>query len=383
MKYFGLIWAGLWRKRTRTLFTFLSIVVAFLLFGVLRGVNSTFNRLVDAGRLDILITANPSGLPIPLAELPQIQAIPGITTVTYRSAFIGYFQSVKNGVAVIAVDPQNALLTMPPDSRLPAAELAEFRRTRTGALISARLAERLHWKIGDHVPVQALNAPTKDGSSVWTFDIVGIYESESNPAQQALVMNYLYFDSDRAAENGTVQLYVEQIADASRATEIANAIDDRFVNSGDPTRTDTERGYAQAQLDEIGDLEFFVDAIVGAAFAALFLLTGSIMMQSFRERIPEFAVMKAMGFSDGTIATLVLCEAVLLCVGAALIGLLIASVLLLAMGGASGGNLPSIRLPLVVVLYGVIAATAIALASTIPAAWRVKWLTVVDALAAQ
>ena len=380
MNYLGLIWAGLWRKRARTIFTFLSIVMAFLLFGVLQGVNTYLNRLIDAGRLDVLLTTNPSGLPIPLAELPQIQALAGVAAVTYRSGFVGYFQSVSNVVPVSAVDPQNALLTMPANSKVASAELNEFRHTRTGAIVSARLAQRLHWKIGDHVPVRAY-APKKDGSPVWTFDIVGIYDNQSNPAQLALLMNYMYFDAERAADNGTVQLYVEKVADATNATAIANAIDNRFVNSASPTHTDTERGYTQASLAEIGDLEFFVDAIVGAAFATLLLLTGSNMMQSFRERVAELAVLKSMGFSDGTLATLVLCEAVVLCGSAAATGLLIASALLQQMGSASGGDIPSIALPWPVILYGVTAAATIAVASALPAALRTKRLSVVDALA--
>lgn len=382
MSYFTLIWAGLRRKRARTVFTFLSILAAFVLYGVLQGVNSTFNRFVDMGRLDVLMTANPIGLPMPLAALPQIQKIPGVSTVTYRSGFVGFYQSITNLVPIFAVDPQNALLMIPADSRVPAEELSDFRRTRTGALVSARLAQRMHWKIGDHVPVQALNVPRKDGSHVWTFDIVGIYPNEgSAPQQLALLMNYLYFDAERAGGNGTVQLYVEKVAEASTATTIANAIDTRFVNSGSPTHTDTERGYAQTSLAELGDLEFFVDAIVGSAFATLLLLTGTSMMQSYRERVSEFAVLKSIGFSDGTLATLVLCEALLLCTVAAALGLFLASALLQVIGGMSGGDIPSIRLPAQVFFYGLIAEVTIALASTLPAAWRTKRLSIVDALA--
>lgn len=379
MNYLGLIWAALWRKRARTIFTFLSIVMAFLLFGVLQGVNSYLNRLIDTGRLDVLLTTNPNGLPIPVAELSQLQAIPGVAAVTYRSGFVGYFQTVSNVVPVAAVDPQNALLAMPPDSRIAPAELSAFRQTRTAALVSARLAQRLHWKIGDHVPVRAY-VPKKDGSPVWTFDIVGIYANQSNPGQLALLMNYMYFDAERAADNGTVQLYVEKVVDGSNATAIANAIDNRFVNSASPSHTDTERAYTQASLAEIGDLEFFVDAIVGAAFATLLLLTGSNMMQSFRERVGELAVLKSIGFSHGTLATLVLAEAVVLCGSAATSGLLIAAVLLQQMGNASGGDIPSIILPWPVILYGFAAAATIAIASTLPAAWRTQRLSVVDAL---
>jgi putative ABC transport system permease protein len=384
VRYLSLIWAGVWRKPARTIFTFLSIVVAFLLFGMLRGVNSSLNQVVDAGRLNVLITANPGGLSLPLAQLSQIEAIPGVAGASYRSMFTGYFQLPINGnfMPVFAVDPRNALLTMPPDARLPASQLENFKRTRTGALISARLAQRFHWKIGDHVPLRAVNVVKKDGSAVWAFDIVGIFATPTNPAQMALVMDYQYFDGERAGDNGTVQFYVEKIADAAQATAIGNAIDGRFVNSANQTHTDTERGYAQAQLSEIGDLEFFIDAIVGAAFATLLMLTGSNMMQSFRDRTKEFAVMKTIGFPDGVVATLVLCEATLLCVSAATMGLLTAAVLLARLGNVSGGDVPPVELSWAVVLYGIAAAALIALASTLPAAWRAKRLTIVAALVA-
>jgi putative ABC transport system permease protein len=287
-----------------------------------------------------------------------------------------------NFMPIFAVDPRNVLLTMPPDSRLPGSQLDDFKRTRTGALISARLAQRFHWKIGDHVPLHAINVVKKDGSYVWTFDIVGIFETPTNPVQVALMMDYRYFDGERAGDNGTVQFYIEKVADASQATAIGNAIDGRFVNSANQTHTDTERGYAQAQLSEIGDLEFFIDAIVGAAFATLLMLTGSSMTQSFRDRTKEFAVMKTIGFSDWVVASLVLCEATLLCVGAAVIGLLMGGVLLSALGAASGGDIPPVKLPWAVVLYGVAAAAIIALASTLPVAWRAKRLSIVAALAA-
>jgi putative ABC transport system permease protein len=383
MRHFRLIWSGLWRKPMRTIFTLLSIVVAFMLFGALQGVNAAFNRVVDLAPSDVLLTKTPQGLSLPMAALPQIQKIPGVTAVSYQSGFIGYFQSVGNIVVVSAVDPQHLHLAMGDDFTVPNDELANFRRTRTGALVSARLAERLHWNVGDQVPVQAISAPKKDGSTVWAFDIVGIYRYPSNLGQLGLVMQYGYFDAARAQGNDTVQFYFEKVADPSKATEIANAIDGRFANSAYPTRTDTQRGYAQAALSQIGDLGFFVDTIIGTAFATLLLLIGSNMMQSFRERIPEFAVMKTIGFRDGTLAALVMCEAVLLCTGAAAIGLLMVSVLLGEVARATAGNLPSVNLPWAYVLYGIIAAAVIALSSTLPAAWHTKRLSIVDALAVQ
>ncbi len=198
-----------------------------------------------------------------------------------------------------------------------------------------------------------------------------------------LLMGYDYFDTARATDNGTVQVYTEKIADASRAGQVANAIDNLFANSSAPTHTDTERATAQAQLAQIGNLDFFVDAIVGAAFFTLLLLTGNTMMQSFRERIREFAVMKTVGFTDVGVALLVLGEAVLLAGGAAALGLLGARGLLPKIASATGGQMPGVHLPLVTFVTGLIAAICLALLATLPAAWRAQRLSITAALVAR
>jgi len=385
MKYLALIWSGLWRKRTRTIFTMVSIVVAFLLFGMLQGIDTSFNQLVDSGRLNVLVTTNPSSLPLPLSYLRQIESVPGVTAVTYNSQIIGYYQVRRNVLFGIAVDPANFFAFDSRTFTVPNDQLQAFIHTRTGILITPSLAERLKWKIGDHIPFRALQGAKKDGSTDWTFDIVGIFDTPGRPnrEQPLILMNYQYFDEARAMANGTVQAYAEKITDASKATEIATAIDNLFGNSSAPTRTETERANGQAQLAQIGDLDFFVDAIVGAAFFTLLLVTGNTMLQAYRERIRDFAVMKTLGFTDGGLVVLMLCEALLLSGGAAAIGLLCAWALLPVLGRTAASiGIPGIHLPWAVVLAGMAVATALALVSTLPAAWRVRRLSIVDALAA-
>lgn len=382
MKYFRLIWSGLWRKKVRTIFTMLSIVVAFLLFGMLQGIDTTFKHLVDQGRLNVLVTTNPAGLPLPLADLSQIEAVHGVTGVTYRALFIGDYQSLRNIMIVLPIDAnffaQNPQFSVSPRDR------DAFLRTRTGALVAQTVAARLGWKAGDRIPIQALNARKKDGTANWTFDIVGTFDIPNNPIREEplVFMNYEYFDKGRATDTGTVQMYQETIADASQAAAISNAIDNLFANSSSRTHTETERANAQGQLAQLGDLDFFVEAIVGAAFATLLLLTGTTLMQAYRERIREFAVMKTIGFTDRRISALVLSEAILLTMGSALLGLLIARALLPAIGAAlSRYGLPGLELPGIVLIIGIGFAALLALVSAVPAAVRAERLSIVDALA--
>ncbi|MGB6451756.1 MAG: ABC transporter permease [Steroidobacteraceae bacterium] len=385
MKYFRLVWTGLSRKKVRTIFTLLSIVIAFLLFGILQGIDTMFKQLVAQGRLNVLDTSNPAGLPLPLADLSQIQAVRGVTQVTYESQFIGDYQSLSNIVVVRPVEAES-FFTANSDFRASPGARAAFLRTRTGALVAQTLAERLGWKVGDQIPIHAFNAPKKGGTSGWTFDIVGTFDIPDSPVRDTplLLVNYPYFDTARAKDTGTVQFYEETIADASQATEVGNAIDNLFANSSNRTVTETERANDESALAQLGDLDFFVEAIVSAAFATLLLLTGTTLMQAYRERIHEFAVMKTFGFTDGGVSALVLSEAMLLTVVAAVLGLTIAHAMLPMLGSLMARvGAPGLRMPWIVFAIGIGYAVLLALVSALPPAWRAQRLTIIDALAAR
>ncbi len=383
MKYLRLIWTGLWRKKVRTIFTLLSIVIAFSLFGMLQGIDTLFDQLVDQGRLNVLHTSNPAGLPLPLADLSQIQAVHGVTQTTYQAQFFGDYQSQRNIVVVRPIDAES-FFALSPDIRVSPEAHAAFLHVRTGVLVAQTLAKQLGWAVGEEIPIHAFNAQKRDGTSEWTFDIVGTFDIPDSPFREAplILMNYPYFDAARAKDTGTVDSYEEMIADASQATEVSAAIDNLFANSPNRTLTQTERADDQSRLAQLGDLDFFVETIVAAAFAALLLLTGTTLMQAYRERIHEFAVMKTLGFTDGGLSVLVLTEAISLTVTAAVLGLLVAQALLPVLGtlmARVGG--PGLRLPWIIFADGIGFAVLLALVSALPAARRAHRLSIIDALA--
>src|SRR5579859_8108617 len=136
MKYFPLIWAGLWRKKTRTIFTLLSILVAFLLFGLLQGVNAAFSRGVEGANLNRLYVQSRISFTenLPFADLPQIEAVPGVTKVAYASWFGPYYQDPKQVIFCFPVDPER-YFGVYPELKLPPDQLQAFVQTRTGAVI--------------------------------------------------------------------------------------------------------------------------------------------------------------------------------------------------------------------------------------------------------
>ena len=379
MKYFPLIWAGLWRKRTRTVLTLLSIVVAFLLFGILQGVNAAFSKGVAGANIDRLYVQSRISFTesLPFADLPQIEAVPGVAVVAYASWFGTYFQDPKNFVFSFPVDAERYFAAYG-EYKLPPEQFDALIHTRTGAVIGRQLAEKYGWKIGDKVPLHSQIWVQKGGSSDWTFDIVGIFDVPEDPASAAqFLFNHSYFDEARSFGKGTVGWYIVKLSDPARAVEVQGAIDHLFANSPNETKTVTEKENAQSFLKQIGDINFIVDGIVGAVLFTLLFLTGNMMMQSVRERIPDFAVLKTLGFSNGGVLALVLGESLLLCLFAAAIGLAGAAAIFPLTKNVVG----VVSLPLIVIFIGLGIAVLLALLSGLPPALRAGRLNIVDALA--
>jgi putative ABC transport system permease protein len=385
VKYLQLVWAALLRRRTRTLFTLLSVIAAFLLFGLLDSVRGAFagagssvnglNRLVTISKITFTMQ-------LPKSLLERIRAVPGVADVTYANWFGGIYQDPKNFFPNEAVSPN--FIDAYPEWRLSAAQRAAFRNTRTGAIVGARLAQQFHWKIGDRIPLQGTIFPQKDGSNTWTFDLVGIYtvtDPKQKAQENALLFNWDYFDEARAFGNGSVGWYVVRVADPARADAIAQAIDAISVNSDHETKTQSERAFQLAFASQFGDIGLIVGAIMAAVFFTLVLLTGNTMAQAVRERIPELAILKTIGFTSGSVLGLLLAEAVLLLVIGGVIGVLIAGSVAAALEAAAGFVFPPIVSSLAVwarslglmLLIGVVV-------GALPA-YRGLRLRVVDALA--
>jgi putative ABC transport system permease protein len=379
MKYFQLIWAGLWRKKVRTILTMLSIIVAFLLFGLLQGVNQGFNSVVQNLNVNRLYTSAKTNMvdALPISYWNRIKQVPGVQHVSHWTYFGGYFREAKNAIPAFATDADE-LFAIYKEIKIKPEYLQAMQNTRTGALVSEPLAKEYGWKVGDRVPLGTSIWTTKEGSNTWYFDIVGTFDvSAYGQGFPSFYINYDYYDEAKAFGQGVVHYYLVGIADPMQATRVAKAIDAQFENSANETRTQTESGLAQTQLKQIGDINFIVNAIVGAVLFTLLFLTANTMMQSVRERIPELAVLKTLGFSDGKVLMLVLIEAFMLCIFASLIGLAIAALVFPGLK-ALIGDLP---MPLIVVEMGVGIAIVLALVSGLPPAIRAQRLNIVDALA--
>jgi putative ABC transport system permease protein len=378
----SLIAAELWRRPERTIFTVASIAVGFFLFGVLQGVNSAFNAALSRTEADRLLIDPRFDAPLPLAYGSRIERVPGVRQVTWTQFLFSYYQDPKDSVIVIATPPER-FFRVRNEAKTSAAALERLVRTRTGLIVMGSLAERFGWKVGDRVSlISAL--PRQDGGHSWTFDIVGELTVPSNPGQVPFaVMNYDYLDEARADDKGTVGRYVIRIADPRRATAVAHSIDQVFANSSVPTLTQVESEFAAQSLATIGDVGRLTQAVIIAVFFAMLFVTGSVVLQSVRERTPEFAVLKTLGYSDRRVLVLVELEALALCLGGAVIGLGLAFAAFHFIGKPMGQidlYLRTANLSVRVLVEGVVLAVGLTFVAAAIPAWSAKRLDIVEAM---
>ncbi len=381
MKYLPLIWAGIWRKPTRTLLTLASVSVAFVLFGLLHGVVAGFESGIQQLSDTRLRVQSRAGIltPLPLAHLNQIENVDGVQGVGYMVIFPAYFREQTNPIGAGALKADRFFQGFP-DIELSDGAEQSMLINRRGAIIGEDLAVSQSWQIGDVITLSSAYWSKADGSLDWEFEIVGIsnWKNKDLPANE-LWVNYEYLDESRAHSKGTVHMFFVTFNDPEQAGRISEAIDKRFMNTPFPTVTQMEQDWLRSRIEEIGSIQFFVNAIIGAVLFTLLFVTGNTMMQSVRERIPELAVLKTYGFSNRLLVTVVFAEAALVCLLAVFIGLGIAASVYPNLFGGLG--LGKIAMPVVVLRDGVLIGIALAAISTVPPAVRAQGVSIVEGLA--
>ena len=386
MKYLHLIWASLFRRKTRTILTLVSIVAAFLLFGLLDAVRTSFTqagqsangaqRLQTGSKLSFIQL-------LPQSLEARLEQVPGVKTVTYANWFGGAYQDPHNQVFSFAVAPN--YLDVYPEMSVSAADRKTFADTRTGVLIGEGLATRFHWKVGDRIPMQSTIFPDKSGSKNWVFDVSGIIHSTDKQASgffdQMLLLHWTYFDETTPYNHGAVGWYVTRVADVNQADRVAKTIDALSANSDHETKTMTEQAATASWMKQFADIGLIVTSIMGAVFFTLMLLSGNTMMQAVRERTGELAVLKTIGFSSSSLLAMVLAESVLLLVLGGVVGIALAGLFIPVLSSGSNGMLSLAPVGASSWALGIGLMLAIgALVGAFPA-WSAMRLNIVDALA--
>ena len=383
MKFLRLVWAGLRGRPLRSILTTLAVAVAFLLFGIMHGVVSSFDAVTDQMsdvRLRVMSRANILET-LPVSYRERILRIDGVTDAVPVGIFIGYYQQPLNQVTGAGMDI-DALLRVMPEIKVPDDQFEVLRRTRTGAVVGALLAERYGWQLGDKVPLKSMMWMNADTGEDWTFDVVAIANGgpdDDKSRGQELWFHYDYLDEARAAGKGRVNQFVLGIEDREQSSAIAQAVDEMFANSADETSTLNEKQYIEQNLRQVGNVEAFVYYILSAVLFTLLFMTAINMVQAIRERTTELGIMRALGFSGDALGVMVVLESLVICVVGALLGLALAAQVFPGVFASFG--IDGISLDGKVWVQGLGLAVVLALIAGGWPAWRAASLNVVEAIA--
>ena len=362
MKFSGLIFANLFRKKIRLLLTIGSFAVALFLFAFLAVVNDVFSRGADIASADRLFVINRTSIinPIPLADRDKMLRIPGVKMVTHDNWFGGIYQDEKNFFPQFVIDPENQRQVFP-ELMVSDEEWKNFLKDRQGAIVGARTAERFGWKIGDRIPLKT----TIWGSGNWEFNIEGLcHGKRPQDDETQFWFQWDYFQEHVPdAQKGQVGWYIVRVDSPDDAVRVAKSIDAEFANSPYETKTETESAFAASWVKQFGNIRFLIVTIGTVVFFTLLLVTGNTMAISVRERTPELAVLKALGFSDRTVLFFVLAESLVIALVGGLLGLLLAVLAMPVLTRALSGLLPQLVLAPSVFAFGFATALAVGLAS--------------------
>jgi putative ABC transport system permease protein len=380
MKYLPLLWANLTRKRLRTGLTLASIIVAFLLFGLMQTLRVALTGTPELAGVDRLITMHKVSIvqELPRAYLTRIRALPGIKAAGSQNWFGGIYQNDRNQIAAMAVDPP-AFLEVYHEYAMPPAQRDAWLKDRSSAIVGKVIAERFNWKVGDTIPLRSNIWTKADGTNVWQMKIAAIYDA-GNGDNQSLYFHYDYFNESRSFGRDSIGWVVFRVADPSQSAQIAHAVDGLFANSSTETKTATEKAFMQGFANQMGNIGALLTAVATAVFFTMLLVTANTMGQSIRERLNEIGVMKTLGFSSFGVTAMVLGEALLVTAIGGVIGLLLAALFSKGLSKALAQFFPSLGMPSSAYATGAILIVVLGgLAAVLPCAQAAR-LKIVDAL---
>ena len=382
MFIFRLLLKNAFRHRLRTLLTMVGLVVAVCAFGMLRTIVDAWYAGAEASSSTRLITRSATSLtvPLPLAYAERIRAVDGVTGVSWSNWFGGIYQSERNFFPQFAVDGPT-YLPLYPEYLINDDQRVGWLRDRKGALVGRRLADKFGWKLGDSVPLKSGIYPGE-----WNFVVRGIYAgADASVDENQMLIHWAYLNETMRARTAgrrsdAVGVYVTGIRDPANAALVSQRIDEQFRNSRAETLTETEKAF---QLGFVAMSEAILLALQAVSYIIVVIIMAvmaNTMTMTARERLSEYATLKALGFGPGFVVRLLFGESLLIAAIGGLAGVLITIPLAAAFAGATGSLFPVFRVSGTTVALQFGAALFVGLVAAAWPAWKMSRIDIVAGL---
>jgi len=369
------------RHRLRTALTVLGLVVAVCAYGLLRTVIDAWYAGAEASSSTRLVTRSAISLtfPLPLSYAERIRALDGVSGLSWANWFGGIYVSERNFFAQFAVDPPS-YLALYPEYRLSDAERQAFFRDQQGAVVGRKLAEKFGWKLGDQIPLRGTIYP-----GTWTFTLRGIYEgAEVGTDEQQMLFHWKRLSEALRQRTGAgsdrVGVFVIGISDPDEAAAISQRVDAQFRNSLAETLTETEKAFQLGFVAMSEAILLAIRAVSGIVIVIIMAVMANTMTMTARERLAEYATLKALGFPGGFVVRLLFGESLLIAGLGGALGIAASFPAVRLVGQLTGTLFPVFRLSPTTLALQVAASAAIGVVAAAWPAWRMSRIGIVNGL---
>ncbi len=365
------------RNKRRSLLTVASIAFSLLLLCIMLCVWRSF--YIDKGAPDSalrIMTRHKVSLAnfLPIYYRDKIRTVPGVVHVVPMTWFGGTYKDDKpeNYFAQFATDPDE-YFDVAADKVMPADQLAAWKRDRAGCVVDASLAKKHNWKIGDHIMLQGTIFPAN-----LDLTLRGIYTID--PPSSALHFNAKYLEESVDWFKDTAGFYFTRVDTAEDMPRAARAIDDLFHGSPVPTKSESEQAFKLDFINTLGSVKAFILSICGAVLFTTLLVCANTMAMSIRERTREVAVLRTLGFTQGSILKLLLSESIAISLIGGLIGVALGTGAILFIARPGIGLPVSMHMTAMTALVVMVVAAFVGVVSGLIPSYRASNLGIVDAL---
>jgi putative ABC transport system permease protein len=365
------------RNKRRSLLTVASIAFSLLLLCIMLCVWRTF--YIDKGAPDSalrIVTRHKVSIanPLPIYYRDKIRAVPGVVHVVPMSWFGGTYKDDRpeNYFAQFGTDPDE-YFDVAADKVMPADQLAAWKRDRAGCIADIQLARKHNWKIGDHIILQG----TTFGANL-DLTLRGIYTIE--PPSSNVYFQTKYLEESVAWFKDNTFFFLTRVDTPENMPRVARAIDDMFHASPFPTRSESEQAFKADFIARLGSVKTFILSICGAVLFTTLLVCANTIAMSVRERTREVAVLRTLGFTRGSVLTLLLSESVAISLIGGLIGIAFGTVAISFMARPGMGMPVSMHMTAATALVVMLVAAFVGVFSGLIPSYRASHLGIVDAL---
>lgn len=383
MKILKLIFKNLFRHKLRTLLTMLGISIAVMAFGLLSTIVTAWNYGVDASSKNRMIVRNAVTfiMPLPFTYKSELEKIEGVKGVSFASWFGGVYKdnNMNDFFPRMAVDHET-FFTVYPEFLIAEDQLAAFKSTRNGCVIGKKLAEQQGFKIGDLIPVTGDIFPGD-----WEFKVVGIYVGKDKTVDETqMLFQWEYLNESllqrSSGRAGNVGWYILNLENSNVSTAVTETVDAKYLNSAARTKTETEAAFQQSFVSLSGAILSSLEIISYVIIGIIMLILANTIIMSARERIREYAVLKTIGFGNGTIASLIAGESLLIALIGGLIGLGLSLPVIDGFGQAFPTMFPVFKLEVSTMLIAMGFSLFVGIAAAIFPAVQSSKMSIVDGL---